>query len=268
MNENSSETKNGNEPADPEKPKRSRGRPRSAPVVNLPPQPKFNREGVELEEALKALGIDLNKVMLAPKFTDLLMQSRDGLPGVLEAMRYSRSDVILKFLALYDSQPDKLKAIIPWEAWCIKAELSIPHILGEVILALREHSANAVRIMAITYHPNTVWTRIQQAQTPLGHRERQALDIALGMVPTPRGPTIIERYYGPGSRPDAEIGMKTAMEIPVTATPPPEPPKPEPHLPIEPVVIPAEPEDPPDPEEIEFEAIFPDSARTIDLLNS
>lgn len=190
------------------------------------------------------------------------MLAKDGLPGVLEAMRYSRSDLIEQFLRIYDKQPDRLKAILPWEAWCIKGDIPIPQLLGEIILSLREHSVNAIKILAITHHPDSVQTRIHQSKTPMGYRERQALDVALGFLPTPRGPTFIERYYGPGSLPQAELPAKPAGALPAGSGSTSE----EPPVVTAPVVV-VEPEEPKDPEDIEIENLFPDASRTARILN-
>lgn len=227
-----------------------------------------------MERALEAIGVPLEAVQLAPKFTDLLMMAKDGLPGVLQAMRFARTKYVKQFLKIYDNHPDRLKAILPWEAWCIKGKIPITPLMGEIIFALREHSVNAVKILAITHHPETVMTRIAMAKTPLGYRERQSLDIALGLLPTPRGPTIIGRFYEAGYKPPAEIGPKEESEQTprnvtpkATATAPPAATAP----PSAPEVIPAPPppvpEEEHDPEEIEIDDVFPDASRTARILS-
>ena len=122
----------------------------------------------------------------------MLKQAEGGLDAVLAAMRFfGQDDVLTKFLKKYDSIPEGDRERLPWEAIAIAAKVEINQLLGSILLALQAQSVNTVKIIALTSQPLITRARVRYAQLPGGHRDRFALDTALGFLPSPKGPTFI-----------------------------------------------------------------------------
>jgi len=109
----------------------------------------------------------------------------------MQAMRFSEEGNIQKFLKKYDEMPlfDALR--LPWEAVMLAAGIDPTYLLGAVMLAVQNHSANTVKMIALSNHSRVMRKRIQFAQLPGGFRDRDALDTILGALPSPKGPTFI-----------------------------------------------------------------------------
>ena len=105
-------------------------------------------------------------------------------------MRFSEDPSIEAFLDVHDRSSRLDQRIVPWEAYAVLAEVDIIQLVGAIVLAMRQHSVNLVKVLAMSNHPETVQTRIEQAKTPDGWRDRDALDRALGFAPVPKGQTI------------------------------------------------------------------------------
>ena len=52
-------------------------------------------------------------------------------------------------------------------------------------------SANMVKLIALSNHPNLVRRRVEYAMLPEGVKDRDAIDKALRFLPTPKGTTIV-----------------------------------------------------------------------------
>lgn len=142
-------------------------------------------------QALKRLGVDAGELARAPEITPVLKQAEGGLPAVLAALRFSNDLSAQHFVEKYDAVPVGDRAKLSWEAICLATEVDPSHLLGAAILALQTHSANTVRIIAVTNHPKLVRKRVEYAMLPGGDRDRNALDTAVGFLPSPKGPTFI-----------------------------------------------------------------------------
>jgi hypothetical protein len=146
----------------------------------------------------------LEEVKRAAPITPMLQDAEGGLPAVLDAMRFSADPTILKFLKAYDSGNEIDHHIMPWEAWAVKARLDMSTLLGSIMIAMRQQSVNAIKIMSISTHPKVVEATVKSALTPKGFRDREVIHTAMGFLPRPKGATFIEKYYGGtvGSSPD------------------------------------------------------------------
>lgn len=126
----------------------------------------------------------------------MLQEAEGGLPAVLDAMRFSGDPTILKFLKAYDSGNEIDHHLMPWEAWAVKARLDITTLLGSIMIAMRQQSVNAIKILSISTHPEVVRATVKNAMTPKGFRDREVIHTAMGFLPRPKGATFIEKYYG------------------------------------------------------------------------
>lgn len=140
---------------------------------------------------MRRLNISEEQLQTCPQITGILKQSYGGLPTVLQAMRFSEDENVVKFLKIYDTVPlgDALR--LPWEAVMLKAGVDPTALLGAAMLAVQNHSANTVKMIALSNHSKVMRKRIEFAQLPGGHRDRDALDTILGALPSPKGPTFI-----------------------------------------------------------------------------
>lgn len=127
----------------------------------------------------------------AADVTGLLKSAKGGLKAVLKAMRFSKDINVIAFLEKYDEIPDRDRESIPWEAIAIAAHVDATYLLGGAILAIQNHSANAVKIIALSNHPALIQKRVEFGQLPGGTRDRDALDQSMGFLPTAKGATFI-----------------------------------------------------------------------------
>jgi len=161
-----------------------------------------------LKVALAMLQVNPRELERLPKFSEILAdKSLGGLDQVLAAMRLSMDPLILKFVERYDQLNKTHKKIVPWEAIALLANIDGRHLLGAVILALREHSANEVKVAALTAHAKVTQATVEAALQPDGYRDRQMLHTALGFLAPPKGQTINFNFTG------AEEGPESNREI-------------------------------------------------------
>ena len=132
---------------------------------------------------------------------------------VFSAMQLSTNPLIVSFLERYYNYTEKEREAVPLEAFALSFEMDPEALLGVILVALREYSVAVVRVLAITSHPDVVAKRIEYAMLPDGEKDRKALDQAMGLLPAPRGPTIITRVsVNSGDRKELEEGEKEEPE--------------------------------------------------------
>jgi len=173
----------------------------SAEPMKSPSIWKSEPYSMPVRAALVKLGVDELELTQAPMFTDILEAVNGGLPEVARAMRFSNDPNIVAFLKEYCRAHEKDRAIVPWEAFALKAGVDIRQLLGAITLTLLEHGVNIVKVIAITHHPDVVRARIKNALKPGGVRDRNAIDKMLGLLPASTGDTIFN-FPGAWSRDD------------------------------------------------------------------
>jgi hypothetical protein len=144
------------------------------------------------QQALKRLGVDVQLLRTSPEITPLLKMAEGGLKGVLGAMRFSGDDdSIRSFLDKYDSIPSGDREKLSWEAIVLAAGLDIRSFLGSAMLAVSNHAASVTKIIAVTSQPRITRARVKFGLMPSGEKDRTALELANGVLPSPKGPTFI-----------------------------------------------------------------------------
>jgi len=143
----------------------------------------------------------------APPVTPLLEDSFGGLKTVMEAMRFATSDeVVSAFLKRYDSIPSGDREVLPWEAIAISAGVNLNHFAGSAMLAAATYCANKSKLIIATNHPEITKKRVEFALLPSGEKDRYALDVMAGAMPSAKGPTFIGKaIFGPS---DGGIGKR------------------------------------------------------------
>jgi hypothetical protein len=151
--------------------------------------------------ALKRLGVSEEELAVAPPISGLLKRADGGIAQCISALRLMVLDEEVKrFLKFYDSlTPRDREAGV--EAVCIKAGVDPLKLLGACMVALENVARATVRIIAVSGHPKVAEARVRFARLPGGHRDRDALDVTLGLLPPPRsGATFINKQtiFGSG----------------------------------------------------------------------
>jgi hypothetical protein len=162
--------------------------------------------------ALSRIGVSLEEYKAAPKISPILREIQGGKSKALRAMRFSASPLIQSFLDKYDSIAPRDREKLSLEAIALAAKVDITHLWGEIMLAMREHSVNSVKIIAIANHPDVIKKRVEYAQLPGGFRDRDALDTMLGALPSPKGPTFINKFFA-GKSDDEEETKEVPAEV-------------------------------------------------------
>jgi len=181
---------------------------------SLMPVPKLQALESRTLQALKRLKVKSETLLAAPQITPLLKTSvKGGLKTALDAMRFATDDQdINAFLKVYDKVPIGDRERLPWEAIAIAAKVNPKHLLGAIQLAIQTHCWNRSRFIAISNHPDVTEKRVKYAKMAGGEKDRTALDIALGVLQSPKGPTFIGKQvavFGGGGQAKEEDDGKT-----------------------------------------------------------
>lgn len=165
-----------------------------------PPAPQFQLQVDRKAAALKRLGLSQEQVNQAPQITPLLKNAKGGLKALLGAMRFATDDEdISNFLEKYDSIPVGDLEHTSWEAIAISAGVNLRHLLGAVQLAAATYFGNTSKMIAVTSHPSITKARVKYGLLPSGEKDRNALDVMVGALPSAKGPTFIGKAVFGGS---------------------------------------------------------------------
>ena len=144
-------------------------------------------------QALKRIKVKPESLLEAPPLTPMLKTTvKGGLKAALDAMRFATDDTEIRaFLKVYDKVPIGDRECLSWEAMSIAAKVNVKHLLGAIQLAVQTHCWNRSRFIAVSNHPDVTKSRVKYAKMAGGEKDRTALDIALGIMQSPKGPTFI-----------------------------------------------------------------------------
>ena len=160
---------------------------------SLMPAPKLPQETSRVKKELERLKVKPEALQAAPPITQLIKTTvKGGLKVALEAMRFSMDDSEIKaFMKVYDKIPVGAIEGFPWEAIAIAAKVNPKHLIGAIQLAVQTHCWNRSRFIAVSNHPEITKARVKYGKMANGEKDRTALDIALGIMQSPKGPTFI-----------------------------------------------------------------------------
>jgi len=186
--------------------------------VSAMPVPKLRKSPDRALEALKRLKISQEDLASVPPLTAMLKKdARDvgGLKAVMEAMRFSSHDPDIKeFLDKYDSIPAGDRDRIPWEAIALAADVNVSHLLGAMHIAVQKYSASRVKFIISMGHPLIAASRIKFGQLASGEKDRNAVDMMTGAIPSPKGPTFIGKaVFGGKSKDDDDDDDDSGVEV-------------------------------------------------------
>lgn len=161
---------------------------------------------------LRRLKVSERDLRTAPDISSLLKLGQGGLKAALEAMRLSADLHVAAFVKKYDAIPERDRRYLCWEAIALAAGVEPSALLGGAILAIQAHSANAVKIIALSAHPEIMTKRIQFARRFAGERDRTAIQTGLGFLPTVKGSTFIINPLNKPEAPEPEEGSDEERE--------------------------------------------------------
>jgi hypothetical protein len=156
---------------------------------------------------LERLKVSPEQVAQAPDITAVLKDIPKGRLIAFQAMRFSDNPVIRQFLKTYDRIAESDKNYLPIEAIAIAADVEPAYLLGEILLAMREFSANSVKAIGIARHPEVMTRTIESAlEGRDGARDREMVHSMLGALPQKGGSIFIGKFFGGKSNEPAEPG--------------------------------------------------------------
>lgn len=148
------------------------------------------------QAALDRLKVTPEQLAQVSDITSVLKQIPKGKTLAFAAMRFSSSPAIKNFLARYDAVPEGDRTHLPMEAIAIAAEIDPTYLLGEIMLAMREHSVTQYKLHAIAGHPEIIKSRLKFAKREGGFRDRDAVDQIMGALPSKQqGTTFINKFF-------------------------------------------------------------------------
>jgi hypothetical protein len=152
------------------------------------------------KQANKWLGVTDEDLAKSPQITPLLKKAEGKLKALLDAMRFAADDPdIRRFLEKYDTVPVGYIKHASWEAIALSADVNIRHLLGAIQVAAVNYFGNTSRMIAVTSHPKITKARVQYGLLPSGEKDRNALDVQVGALPSAKGPTFIGKaVFGSG----------------------------------------------------------------------
>ena len=162
------------------------------------PTPK--REA-QLTRAYESLGIDPQDVVNAPKITHILnklpgKRGHAGIKAAIEFLRGADSDEARTFLSLWDDL-ESIRDVVPFEAFCVKADITTKRMLELVTGACFEQSDLATKLIAAAAHPHIVESTVKAALYHDGHQDRKMLHLNKGFLPVSKGSSAT--FLAPGA---------------------------------------------------------------------
>ena len=140
----------------------------------------------KIAEAYERLGVKETDVSQQPIITHILNELPGKTKKAIEFLRGSGEVESRKWLAVYDSMPVSLRGLVPFEAYCLAANLTTKRVLELVTGACFEQSANVSSLIAKAEHPAVVKATVRAAKKPGGDSDRKMLHLHEGFVPVPK----------------------------------------------------------------------------------
>lgn len=141
------------------------------------------------------LGINEIDLLMAPDIDALINLIQGGVEFAVTSLRYAYDKDAAAFLEKWDNAKKWDKRMIPIQGWALAAGLDPVRFLGVIMMAVRDYSANRVKLLAMMAHPEIMQARIENAKTPDGVKDREAIDIMLGALPVNKGATFITNNF-------------------------------------------------------------------------
>jgi hypothetical protein len=151
------------------------------------PHKRFDVEG-----AYQRLGVTPEQVRALPTVTHHLRRLAKAIKvkGVsiprdpLYYLRASDDNAVQRVLAARDAIPFGYSRLLPWEAFCAKAEVSPLRLVQAMTDVCRVMAKQFATVIASVNHPAVVEKSVEVALTDEGVKDREMLHKAAGFLPT------------------------------------------------------------------------------------
>ena len=142
------------------------------------------------EHAYKKLGISPDDVAKVPKISHVLKKIKGGNAEAVELLRHSKAQEAIDFFKVYEDIPAYLAALLPIEAFCFAAGVDTRTICQLIFNEALDQSNQAARMLTAINLEDLVQTSIDVGKAPLGIKDRENLQKAIGFLPIPDGMKI------------------------------------------------------------------------------
>jgi hypothetical protein len=161
----------------------------------MPRMPRKTKAGLKAQ-AYDLLGIDEYDVLASPKIEPMLKKS-GMLEKVWDYLETSTDEMARKLIAQrYKLKTKTERAAVPFEAFCIAAELDTKRVLGMIVAEVYSQSQQAAELMAASAQPDVVQATIDRAVEPGGTKEREMLHKHSRFVPVPQTSITFAKEVG------------------------------------------------------------------------
>lgn len=154
--------------------------------------------GQSRADAYERLGVDPTEVHKLPQITHILAKlsvggrgSASGIEKAIEFLRGADNDDARNWLAVYDVLPESARKLLPFEAFCLAANITTKRMLEVVTGACFEQSASTSALLAAASHPDVVGATVRNAKHYDGVADRKMLHQHAGFLPQPKNQTTI-----------------------------------------------------------------------------
>jgi hypothetical protein len=132
------------------------------------------------------LGVKEEEVGVLPRISHILSALPGGVDKAVEYMRGSGEAEVRKWLIVYDSIPVSMRGLVPFEAYCLAANLTTKRVLELVTGACFEQSDAAASLIAKSAKPDVVAATVRGALSRRGTHDRKMMHLHEGFIPVPK----------------------------------------------------------------------------------
>ena len=148
-----------------------------------------------VEDGYKRLGVTIEQVRATPTVTHHLRRLAKAIKvkdvsiprDPLYYLRASDDPAVRRVLVVRDSIPFGYSRLLPWEAFCVKAEVSPLRLVQAMTDVCRIMSKQFASMIASVNHPAVVEKTVEVALTEGGVKDREFLHKHAGFVPVGSG---------------------------------------------------------------------------------
>lgn len=156
------------------------------------PRPKNKSKADEARNAYTMLEISPRDVAGQPRIEHLFRRI-GGAPKVWEYLQGSEEPEARKLLEFRARLTVAQTKAIPFEAFCVAAQIPVKRMFGIISEEVMEQSAKATELLAKARHPEVVEATIKRALGEGGTADAKMLHQAAGFVPTPKNSFTVIR---------------------------------------------------------------------------
>jgi hypothetical protein len=137
-------------------------------------------------EAYERLGVTEEEVNAEPRITHILRELPGKVDRAVEFLRGSDDPDARKWLGVYDSLPESVRSLLPFEAFNVAAGITSKRMLEVVAGACYEQSTIAAQLISKAAHPDLIKKSVKFANKEKNWEDRKMLHQKEGFAPIPK----------------------------------------------------------------------------------